>query len=534
MISLTAGCLHTPRFLPPDEQIFVDHSIIETPADTQISVIASGLTAPTAFCFDPSDGTMFIANNAHREGKPHLFAVRADRTTFEIYPTARRVPGLEFLTPAFTITGPIGGMVFYNGRLYVTHRDEHGKGAVTAFGMDGSHTTIVSDFPTQGDYSLTDIAVRPSDGRIFFGIGSATNSGVVGLDNYQIGWLRKYREVCDRSLVELYLNGYRFNSKNPDAGIGRPDITVTAPYQPFGQSDETTILPISDGKPNAAIYSVSPTGGDLKVEAIGIHLPRGLAFGEFGNLYVVNDGMELRGTRPVKNDPDALIRIILGVTPTWGGWPDFSSDFLSITDPRYQDESLLRPSGYRQLRPLIDRDASNPPNKLKAPDRDLMLRGVFPSQSGGAKLVFIPNEGPFKEFHGSAIVALSGDRAPFATSGLKLREYFGYRVVRVDMDEKTVSDFVVNTSRMPASKMGKGAVALERPIDVKIGPDGSIYILDFGQMTVKNGQEKVSGGTGKIFKLSPALPTVPPPKPKPATYPVGGMPGMPTTRQTAP
>jgi hypothetical protein len=255
-----------------------------------------------------------------------------------------------------------------------------------------------------------------------------------------------------------------------------------------------------------------------------MHMPRGLAFSDYGRLYAVNDGMELRGTRPVKNDPDALVRVILGVTPTWYGWPDFSADFLPISDPRFQDESLLRPSGYRQLRPLIDRDASNPPNKLRAPDRDLMLHGVFPSQSGGAKLAFIPNEGPFKEFHGSAIVALSGDRAPFATSGLPLRECFGYRVVRVDVDEKTVTDFVVNTSRMPASKMGKGATALERPIDVKIGPDGSVYILDFGKMIVKGGQEKISAGTGKIFKLSPALPTVPPPKPKPATQPAGAAP----------
>ena len=29
---------------------------------------------------------------------------------------------------------------------------------------------------------------------------------------------------------------------------------------------------------------------------------------------------------------------------------------------------------------------------------------------------------------------------------------------------------------------------LERPIDVKIGPDGYLYVLDFGRMEVRNGQ----------------------------------------------
>jgi len=56
---------------------------------------------------------------------------------------------------------------------------------------------------------------------------------------------------------------------------------------------------------------------------------------------------------------------------------------------------------------------------------------------------------------------------------------------------------------------------LERPIDVKFGPDGSLYILDFGQMEMKNGKPEVKRGTGKIFKLvasEPEAPTTSPAK----------------------
>jgi len=517
LLAVMSGCLHQVKFIPLDEQEVIDRSLVDSPADTQLVLEAEGLTAPTAICFNYTDGTMFVANNGHREGSPHIFGKRRDGSQFQVYPTIRRVPGLEFLTPGFRIYGPIGGMTFANGKLYVTHRDEHGLGAVTAFGLDGTHNTIVAGLPTQGDYAMTDIVVR-EDGRVFFGVGTATNSGVVGLDNWAIGWPRTHPEVCDRWPIQLELTGIRFDCRNPNAGIGVPDVAVTAPFQPFGRSDLTTILAVTDERPNGAIISVGSNGGDLKIEAFGLHNPRGLAFsGKFGGrLYCVNDGMELRGTRPVKDDPDALLFIILGVSPAYYGWPDNSADLLPISDPRFQDEALLRPSGYRNLRALIDREASNPPDRLKAPDRDLMLHGVFPSQSGAAKLAFVPNDSPFKDAHGSAIVALSGDRAPFATSGLKLREYFGYRVVRVDVDEKTVTDFVVNTRRMPASKLGHGAVALERPIDVKFGPDGAMYILDFGEMTVKNGQENIVKGSGKIFKLMPAPPS---PASLPATRP---------------
>ena len=52
--------------------------------------------------------------------------------------------------------------------------------------------------------------------------------------------------------------------------------------------------------------------------------------------------------------------------------------------------------------------------------------------------------------------------------------------------------------------MMKGnADALERPIDVKFGPDGSMYIVDVGVLTNKHGQLRVEDGTGRILRLVP-------------------------------
>src|SRR6185436_742026 len=101
--------------------------------------------------------------------------------------------------------------------------------------------------------------------------------------------------------------------------------------------------------------------------------------------------------------------------------------------------------------------------------------------------------------------ALAGDRAPFATTGYPLRATTGYRVVRVNIDTRKVEDFVKNTRDLPASRLGGAAVkagALERPIDVKFGPDGAMYILDFGQMETKNGRPRIEKETGKILRLT--------------------------------
>jgi glucose/arabinose dehydrogenase len=121
--------------------------------------------------------------------------------------------------------------------------------------------------------------------------------------------------------------------------------------------------------------------------------------------------------------------------------------------------------------------------------------------SGAAKLDFAPGSGPFKPFHGQAIVALSGDRAPFANAGQPLPFPVGYKVVRVDVETRQVWDFVKNTDGLPMSQLDDHPETLERPADVKFGPDGALYIVDMGRIEMKRGREIPIEGTGKIFRL---------------------------------
>jgi hypothetical protein len=81
----------------------------------------------------------------------------------------------------------------------------------------------------------------------------------------------------------------------------------------------------------------------------------------------------------------------------------------------------------------------------------------------------------------------------------------GYKVVRVNMDNKKVSDFIHNTENVPGHRLKPAnALALERPIDVKYNPvDNCLYILDFGQMRMRGGKMEVTAETGKIYRLVP-------------------------------
>ena len=500
------GCINQPGLLPKDRQRPIDRADVEYPSGFVLTPLVQGLNCPTALCFDAERNNLIVAESGIDGSEPHIFGyhlapgVAEDRRYFNVYPVGRTVS--FFPTGGFVIRGPVGGMVVHHGRIYVSHRDENDLGVITAFGYDGSHATIKARLPAQGDYGVTDLCVGKAGGRtrLYFGIGTATNSGVVGLDNWDAGWVRRHRQTADQLYswtdTPFKLYGSRFDTLNPAFGIGQPNIRVTGAIQPFGESNQSRIFPVPI--PNGAVCSVAlDDGGDFAVEAVGLHNPRGLAVNRYQALYAANDGMQLRGTRPIANDPDVVVRVIQRGNYVW---PDFTTDGHPVTEARYGPPvSFLTPHGYSELAPLIDAAASG----VRPVDFSAAVAAVFPSLSGGAKMAFVPDAGPFAKFAGKLVVALDGDRAPYASGGLKLKGFVGGKVELVDVYDQRVSDFVFNTAGVPASQQPFDTVALERPCDVKFGPDGNLYILDFGQMENETAVPRYHNGTGAIYRLAP-------------------------------
>jgi sugar lactone lactonase YvrE len=493
------GCTHRPVYIEPGARKPIDRRIVDYPGGAVLEEVVRDLTGPID-CDIDEQGNLIVAESGADGRDPRIIGYRPDGTNFTIYPVKRTIVfPFDVIKVGFRIYGRVGGIAVGNGKVYVSHRDEDGMGVITAFNYDGTHETIVSNLPARGDNQMSDLALRPN-GRLWFGVGSATNSGVVGMDNWN--WVKKYPDFADRSFVDLKLNGYHFKSKNPDAGLfGGPEIAVTAPFQPFNVSSQTRIR--ANELPTGAIYSVDASGGGRRVEAHGIRAPRGMAITALGTLYMTAGGMELRGTRPIKDDPDAMLRV---TQSTWYGFPDFSTDLVPITDQRFQLTGdmrlLLIKSGYDEISFLIDRNASNQGQGLVEPVRSTLLAATFPPLSGAERFDFVPKQGPLRQFFGHAIVPLSGDRHPFATSGRKLVERSGFKVVRVDTSSRgEVVDFIRNAKDLPASMLPAGDGLLERPVAAKFAPDGSLYIVDFGELTVRDGREKVKPQTGRVYRL---------------------------------
>jgi len=270
-VCLLSGCVHGPTAYRPSAQQTLDRRNVDYPAGFELKLVASGLTAPVAQAWDVETHTLLVAE-AGLDQEPHIYAIKPDGSVQTIYPFDRRIP-FSPVQPGFQIYGPIGGMAVDNHKIYVSHRDRDGYGVITEFGFDGSHRTITAGWPAQGDFGITDIAIfhdknRRGESKLFFGVGSATNSGIVGLDNH---WLRKHRDFCDQASEVMDPLGLRSLSKNPFASLfsahGGDPTADTGPYQPFGTSDKTKILPASNNRPNSVVAFVALGGGDTTIVA---------------------------------------------------------------------------------------------------------------------------------------------------------------------------------------------------------------------------------------------------------------------------
>ncbi len=511
LLAGVSGCARNPELLGADA-IVLDPGYVAFPEATRLTLIADGLNAPSDFGFVPASadvpeafkGAMVIAEPVTASEPVRVGGFKADGEWFELYPRAFRLAGIQL--GGDRLYGPVGGVAVLGSEVFLSHRDREGRGVISALtfpseGRPPKRRIVVENLPAAGDHGVTDVAVNPTNGRIYFGVGSATNSGVVGLDSFQLGWVRKHPKVADQSLTELRLRGYRFDTPRPGSGLFASNLAVTGPFQPFGQTRQR-IAP-SD-RPTGAVYSVAADGSDLRVEAHGLRWPRGLAFNEFGNLYVSNNGMELRGTRPVASDPDVVLRVPLlagSRRATWFGFPDFSADLQPVTLPQYQPPTeLIEKTGYPELSFLVDHEASG----LVAPDSATLLRGVLPPQAGAAKMAVVGRDAVVPVPEGHVLVAAFGDRGQFANADTPRETPAGSEVWTIDTDRKSASRLIYNRVPGPASESYAQPIALERPVSVKVGPDGAVYVLDAGPVSFSRGRPRAESNKGRIFKLDAA------------------------------
>jgi glucose/arabinose dehydrogenase len=455
----TAGGGKT-AFHPPRAVRAADISV---PRGYRIEAVATGLTFPSAVALD-REGQVFVLEAGYSYGEawdaPRLLRVSSDGSTTPVATGSRN--------------GPWNGLTYYEGAFYVAEGGEMDGGRILKVGSDGGLSTVVEHLPSFGDHHTNGPAVG-NDGWLYFGQGTATNSAVVGEDNYVFGWLKRKPEFHDTPCQDVTLAGANFDSKNPlDGNGGR---VTTGAFLPFGTSSKAGQVIRGAVPCNGAVLRVRPGGGDVELVAWGFRNPFGLAFSPDGQLYVTDNGYDERGSRPVWGTADLLWKVTPG---TWYGWPDFAGD-------RPLTEKMHDPPGKPRPTPLLSVYPGKPP-------RPAALFAVHSSADG-----FDFSRNSAFGHVGQAFVAEFGDMAPGAG---KVLHPVGFKVVRVDIETGVIQDFAVNRggTNGPASRIGGGG--LERPVAVRFSPDGAaLYVVDFGVMTTTERGPVPRKATGVLWRV---------------------------------
>ena len=470
--------------------------LVELPEGFEIERVVDGLTYPTSVVWDDQD---------------RLYVVEAGGQFLEEPPPARilRVEDGEASEvvdlSAKGVADSVVGATWHDGTFYITHRDAQDRtGAVSRVTPDGGVTRVFSGvIDAQSEHSLDEIRLGP-DGRLYVASGGAANSAVVGLDNAP--FVERSPDLRATACQDIVLTGQNFET--PDFRTEDPDDTVrTGAFVPFGTETTPGQKVEAVDRCGSSILAFDPDDpeGTLEMYAWGFRHVIGFAWNEEGELFASANSYDVRGSRPVKDDAEATYRVEEGA---WYGWPDYSAALEPLTDPRFDVPDSLQAPVYvdgelqdKELGFVIDHEASG----LEPPDPSLVL-GLHDYQSSPTKLDVAPD--PWGGMAGHVFVAEWGDLAP-ETNPLQ-DERPGYRVVRIDPATGEVDPFVFNAQPGPASEQDASGEGIERPFDVKFGPDGAMYVVDYGVARVnparaEQGQVpyEFPAETGAVWRITP-------------------------------
>lgn len=358
-----------PRVVTPSD--------IQVPEGYRIEPVATGLTFPTGVAFDDQGG-IFVVESGYAYGE-----VWTEPRLLRILPG-----GGTSIIAGGGKNGPWTGVAYHQGNFFVAEGGVLEGGRILRITPAGEVTPIVTGLPSMGDHHTNGPAVGP-DGWIYFSQGTATNSGVVGEDNAQFGWLKRRPDFHDTPCTDLILSGENHVSKNPlSESSGK---VSTGAFVPFGTPTRRGDLIKGKVPCSGAIMRVRPQGGNLELVAWGFRNPFGLAFSEDGRLFVTENQYDERGSRPIYGAGDLLWEVKPG---QWHGWPDYHG-----VDAVYEGDRYRSPGDDRPRR-LLDIHPGKPPLPVA-------VFGVHSSSNG-----FDFSRSPSFGHVGQAFVAQWGDEAP--------------------------------------------------------------------------------------------------------------------------
>ncbi|HEU0165915.1 MAG TPA: hypothetical protein VFQ54_12790, partial [Thermomicrobiales bacterium] len=188
-----------------------------------LSVVAEGLAFPSSLAFD-DDGNAYVGETgigfggSSRGGKVYKIGPNGEKELI--------VEGLGH---------PLTGLTWHDGSLWVSQGSNPGR--ITRVELDGTWKDVLNNLPGGGNYHTGEVAFGP-DGKMYWGQGAMTNTGLVGLDALIMGWLKKLPHSVDIPGYDIVLNDVRVETSNPFKKDDPDARLVTGPFSQFGETVE--------------------------------------------------------------------------------------------------------------------------------------------------------------------------------------------------------------------------------------------------------------------------------------------------------
>jgi glucose/arabinose dehydrogenase len=501
-------------------------SDIVVPPGFKVSVFAKGLNSPTGIAFlgNSQNFEVYVLESGHglpsicnEQGSPSVGGEFSPTNPFTpdilVFnqnggtpirklgkPTAPGV-GFQPAGPAVDIAferGFQGGRLFASDSNQATHAagQNNSSRIVTVDPMTGKVTPFITGLPT-GDHPTEQFAF---DGQyIYWSQGSTTNSGVVGRDN---GGGTNQQDIPCQDIVL---------SKNVfDSGGG----VTTSGYSPFGvtrpgatvKAFESALHPgVCDGAILRAQLNAAHPEDTIEPFSWGYRNGYAIRFAPndhplAGGLLVGEDGADERGARPSNGAPDPLqlARQNADGSPDYHGWPDrygflpssqavFNpvggpGDDLCVPDPA-NPPSMCTPASLAKIlkEDVPIRDVlAGPPQPITSP---LAIEAADSSFTG---IDFAPKSfvrDPVQ--NGAALYSLEGDFGFSAANATFPAPEVGHEVKLINFDTKGDKPLALKVQRFAHNaefeqSFVSGSAGFNRPTNVKFGPDGCAYVVDYG------------------------------------------------------
>ena len=410
-----------------------------------IQPVLWNLSLPTSVAFD-NNGNMYVAEAGYAYGglkpMPKIIKIANDGT-------------MSVLTDR-GLNGPINDIEYHKGKLYVSHR-----GIISTIDLATQlKKDIIVGLPSTGDHHNNEIEFGP-DGRLYWGQGTATNSGVVGIDNYHFGWLQVASDFHDVPGMNITLTGNATSTTRNPLSQDPNDTGTTGAFVPFGNSTVQGQSIKGETKCNGCIISAKPEGFDLQIEAWGLRNPFGLAFSQNGTLLVTMNGADERGSRPIANDTDKIYTIDVTQPPNFYGWPDYFGNGEPVTEEKFHSVR-----GNQSLQFIMQ-------------DHPEVVKPLSEVQVAAALTqVDFSNSSSFGH-HGMAFAAEFGSMIPGTHAPQEVAEpvdQIGHKVIMIDPQAGNYSNFLSL----------KEHSHLFRPVGVEFNEqEGALYVVSIGKMEVR-------------------------------------------------